>query len=104
MSSLTPQIAEIVSFRLVPNTSDEAFLALAQESGEFSQNAPGFVSRQLSRGEDGTWTDLVVWDNLENAKAAQAAFPKQDFAARLMDAIHPDSLSFRHQPILWQQE
>lgn len=103
MTTLTPQIAEIVTFTLHPDADMDAYLALTNESGEFTRKAPGFVSRQVSRGEDGTWTDLVVWDSMENAKAAQAAFMEQDFAPKLIAGIDKDSFAMRHQPILWQQ-
>ena len=34
--------------------------------------------------------------------AAAEAFPKQPFAAALMQAIEPGSIDMRHEDILWQ--
>jgi len=37
--------------------------------------APGFVSAQLARLEDGTWLDLVTWESRAAAEAGIAAEP-----------------------------
>jgi len=63
-------VAEIVTFELNPGVTDDAFLALMRPSEGFTSYAPGFVSRKLSKGADGAWTDYVVWGSMEAAKDA----------------------------------
>ncbi len=94
-------VAEIVTFTLANGTTSEQFVKLSQASETFVRTAPGFAHRQLSQGEDGRWTDYVVWEDITSAKEAAAAFMQQDFAPALMAAINPDSAQMRHENVLW---
>ncbi|MEO1106513.1 MAG: hypothetical protein AAFX90_01185 [Pseudomonadota bacterium] len=94
-------VAEIVTFTLNDGTSPEAFVALSQSTESFVRAAPGFAHRQLSQGDDGRWTDYVVWQDMQAAQNAAAQFPEQEFAPALMAAINPDSLQMRHENVLW---
>ncbi len=94
-------VAEIVTFALVPNTSDAAFLAAAKGTEAFTRAQPGFVKRELSKGEDGTWTDYVLWSSPEAAKAAGEAFMRAECAGAMMQVIAPDSVRMRHQAVHW---
>jgi hypothetical protein len=50
---------------------DEATLLAASEAlqREFLSQQPGFVRRELLRGADGQWVDLVHWASQEAAEA-----------------------------------
>lgn len=98
---MTQQIAEIVTFSLAQGVSSKDFVAISQQSEAFVRAQPGFVRRHLSQGEDGSWTDYVVWADMDTAKRVMEAFPKQDFAPALMAAISPDSVTIRHETVLW---
>ena len=99
---MTNQVAEIVTFKLAPGISEADFTALSQQSEAFVRACPGFRNRRLSQSADGSWTDYVVWQDIEAAQAAAAQFPQQDFAPALMQAIAPDSVVMRHEIIHWQ--
>lgn len=101
-NTATPPVAEIVTFKLQPGISDDAFLDLMQPSHGFASYAPGFVSRQLSKGCDGTWTDYVVWSSTKAAQDAAKSFLEQDFAPAIVGAIDKETFSMKHQDILWQ--
>ncbi|WP_299946447.1 hypothetical protein [uncultured Ruegeria sp.] len=95
-------VAEIVTFKLTDGTSPEEFVKLSETTEAFVRAAPGFTHRQLSQGEDGRWTDYVIWNDMEAAKDVAAQFPKQDFAPALMAAINPESVEIRHEYVLWK--
>lgn len=95
------QVAEIVTFALAEDTDEQAFIGLSRASEAFVRAAPGFLHRQLSCGDDGRWTDYVIWADIDSARAAAARFPEQGFAPALMRAIDPASLSMRHEDIRW---
>ena len=101
-TQMTQKIAEIVSFKLNEGVSDEDYLALNAPSHAYSSASNGFVSRQLSKGADGQWTDYTIWDSMENAKAAFDGFMAQDFAPAMVGAIDEKSMVMQHQAILWQ--
>ncbi len=94
-------VAEIVTFTLANGVSPDEFVELSRTTEIFVRSAPGFTHRQLSQGEDGRWTDYVIWQNLTAAQEAAAQFPQQDFAPALMAAIQPDSVQLRHEHVLW---
>ncbi len=96
-----PQIAEIVTFSLKTGISDADYLALSEASKAYVSNAPGFVTRQLSKSEDGIWTDYVVWDSIKDARTAAQGFMEQAFAPAMMGAINAQTMTLRHQKICW---
>ncbi|WP_171129819.1 MULTISPECIES: hypothetical protein [unclassified Ruegeria] len=94
-------VAEIVTFTLAKGTTPEEFVKLSQSTEAFVRAAPGFAHRRLSQGEDGRWTDYVIWTDMKAAKDAAAQFPQQDFAPALMAAIDPETMQMRHENVLW---
>ena len=95
-----PQIAEVVTFALNEGVSDADYLALNAPSKDYISSLPGFVSRQLSKSEDGIWTDYTVWRTPEDAQAHMQSFMAQDFAPAMVGAINPETMTMRHQKIL----
>lgn len=102
MTKTNQPVAEVVSFELTNGVSDAQFIALSEASEHFVRSANGFLTRTLSKGEDGRWTDYVLWKDMDAALAMAAEFPKQAFAKDLMAAIVPDSVKMEHQTVLWQ--
>lgn len=95
-------VAEIVTFRLAAGISTAEFTALMQRTEGFVRTQEGFVSRRLSRGADGSWTDYVVWQDMATAQQVAQAFMQQDFAPDVMAAIAPGSAAMRHEEVQWQ--
>lgn len=91
------RVIEYVSFTLVPGTTEAAFLDAAHGTEALIRRQPGFVSRRLSRGPDGQWTDAVTWETLAGADAAaQAVMADPDFAP-FMALIDGLSARMRHE-------
>ena len=67
-------IIEIVTFRLTPETTEEAFVAAAAQSLAFLARQPGFLHREVGVTVDGEWTDIVRWASLGEALRAAKAF------------------------------
>lgn len=99
---MSKHAAEIVTFKLADGVSPEDFTALMQRTEGFVRAQEGFVTRQLSQGEDGSWTDYVVWQDMATAQKVAQEFMQQDFTPEVMAAIAPDSASMRHEEVLWQ--
>jgi hypothetical protein len=98
------RVAEIVTFRLAPGMSDAAFLDAARATGPLLAGEPGFLSRRLSRGADGRWTDHVAWASLAQAEAAAARVMAHPAARPFLVAIDPASIAMRHEPVLMTME
>jgi hypothetical protein len=80
--------------------TDPAFLDAARATGVLLDAEPGFLSRRLSRGADGSWTDHVVWAGRTEAEAAAARIMSAPAARPFLMAIDPASIAMRHEPIL----
>lgn len=93
------RVIEYVTFSLIPGADEAAFLAAARKTEALVRRQPGFLSRQLSRGTDGRWTDAVTWANLAEAEAApQAVMADPDFAP-FMALIDGPSATMRHEQL-----
>ncbi len=67
---------EWAAFSLAPGVQEETLLeASAKLQAEFLDSQKGFIRRELLRGANGHWADLVYWESEEDAKAiVEAAF------------------------------
>jgi hypothetical protein len=97
-------VAEIVTFRLAAGVTEASFLEAARATGPRLAAEPGFLSRRLSKGADGSWTDHVAWTGLSEAEAAAARIMEDPAAAAFLMAIDPASITMRHEPILMTME
>ena len=102
MTNSSRHVAEVVHFKLNEGATDADCMALLRHIGDWAQAHPGFISRQVSHGDDGSWVDVTVWNTTENAKASQEAFMQQDFAGAMIGMIDKDSFSMIQRPIVWQ--
>ena len=68
-------VVEWAPFRLAAGADEAALLAAsATLQREFLERQPGYVRRELLRGDDGGWVDVIVWrDDASAAAAMQAA-------------------------------
>jgi hypothetical protein len=97
-------VMELVTFRLVPGVADTAFLAAARGTEAPLRKRPGFLSRSLTRGSDGLWTDHVLWSSLPEAMAAAEAMMAEPAFAPFMAAIDGATVTMRHDRVLWQMD
>jgi hypothetical protein len=91
------RVIEYVTFHLIQGADETAFLAAARNTEALVRRQPGFLSRHLSRGADGRWTDAVTWASLADAEAApHAVMADADFAP-FMALIDGPSARMRHE-------
>lgn len=70
-----PGVVEIVTFRLNPGVTEEQFFAANRTAQEgYVARQPGFISREVYRGENGEWLFVVEWQTPANAEAASTGF------------------------------
>lgn len=92
-------VIEYVTFTLVPSADDAAFLAAARGTEALVRRQPGFVSRRLSKGADGRWTDAVTWASLAHAEAAPQAVMADPAFHPFMALIDGASAVMRHEGV-----
>jgi hypothetical protein len=90
-------IVEISQFRLVPGSDERAFVEAAEETqSAFLARQEGFVSRDLLRGEDGSWMDVVRFADAEAAQAAFQAFAGHPSVKTFESMLDPSALAMSH--------
>jgi hypothetical protein len=93
---------ELVTFRLNPGTDRAAFLAAARRTEAALRRHPGCLARMLAEGDDGSWTDIVTWENRETAlSAAKAIMADPDFAP-FGAMIDGPTVVMSHSALVWQ--
>lgn len=92
------RIMEIVSFRT--SGGREAFVDACGEIDAWVVRQPGFVSRHMVRNEDESWADLVLWNSLDEAKAAADRFGAELGTCAAVEMIEKDSISMSHASII----
>lgn len=95
-------VAEIVHFRLVEGVTDARFLEATRAMQPLVEAAPGYVSRTLSRNPDGSWTDYVIWTDLDRAKSAAETIFAEPASKPFGNAIDGATVRMRHETILLQ--
>ena len=94
---------EIVSFRLIEGADLKEFMKNANATVEFLAGCEGFVRRQLSRDQDGLWTDYVEWSSPEKAKQAAENLMKHESVGPFMSSIDSSTVMMRHCDLLMSQ-
>jgi len=57
-------VVEWAPFRLAPGVDEVALLEASEAlQRDFLAQQPGFLRRELLRGPDGQWADLVYWED-----------------------------------------
>ncbi|MCG9682203.1 hypothetical protein L1D31_06425 [Vibrio sp. Isolate23] len=91
-------VIEMVSFKLLSGTTPEELVEAANQSQKLVANLKGFQYRSLSHNEENnTWTDVVYWDSMEDAKAAGEQFVNCADCQPLMALIDSESVNMQHQ-------
>lgn len=87
-------VVEVREYRLADGVEEKAFLTASTQTQLSMKECPGYVSREVFKGEDG-YLDVVHWERPEDADDA-TTFEEEDAAARtLFDLLDEESLSRR---------
>ena len=68
MSNVT---LEIVQFKLKDGIDEDTLLTVTKQSLEEVKTFSGYIRRELFKGSDGLWFDIVHWKSLSEAQEGQ---------------------------------
>ena len=93
------QVIETVTFELNDNVTDQAFLTANLAVETFLEECPGFLSRRLSKGSDGTWLDYLEWRDMDSANAAAQRLPTEEKLRPFMASIKEGTAKMAHRQL-----
>ncbi len=68
---MSEYIVKTYRFSLNSAIKRDVFLALSQEMDQLLLTIKGFVYRSVAEQENGEWLDIVYWDSVQSAGAAE---------------------------------
>ena len=99
------QAVEILQFKINENVTEADFLKSNDEFEMFLYEQSGMMYRSLCKSNStNTYTDIVYWESLEQAKFAQQAFLDSPLCQAFMQCIEKDSVILDHLDILAQSQ
>ena len=97
MNKTTDHVLELVVFELADGVTQEEFLPVADTVSEWVRTQPGFQSRELSySAETDKYVEVVHWDTLAEAVAANAASETSDACLPMFGMLALESATFLH--------
>lgn len=87
---------ELVQFRLRDGVDEGTFLAAVADTQVAISRLPGFLSRELLKGDDGLWVDLVHWCSAAEAHAAAEAFSTMPEVSAFASMIDETAMTMLH--------
>ncbi len=91
------KIVEIAQFKLVAGVDEQGFLKEAEAvQSDFLEKQKGYIDRELLKGGDGQWIDIVHWRSMEEAKRAAEAIMKDPACLGFLQKIDPASVKMMH--------
>lgn len=89
-------VKEVVTFDLVAGASIAEFKKAAIAVEKQLQTMSGFQQRQLLRGNQGGWIDIVGWQELAKAQVAAETLQQDSVAQHFFGFIDPQSIAINY--------
>jgi len=88
-----PQVLQAILFRLNPGQSRNYLALSAEIYQDFLLRQPGFLGREVLQAENGTWHELVRWEDPPASDEANRVWERHALARRFEAMLQPGSLS-----------
>lgn len=90
------ETVEFAEFRIAQGVDEKEFLKVSDKIMPDLQKQRGFLSRQLVKGDDGMWADIVRWKTLADALELAKNFENIESCHNYLGMIDPSSVRIRH--------
>ena len=85
-------VVEIVSWKSVPNVTDQQMIDAVQAMVPDLEKLPGFRYQSLSKDDAGLWIDIYYWDTKEDAHKSNDLMASKQSLQDLIPLIEMNSL------------
>ena len=80
-------IVEVTIFKLKSDIQEADFLEADAAFTEALRSVGGFISRQLLKGENHLWVDMIQWQRLEDAQRSGATIASKPTAQAFIQML-----------------
>jgi hypothetical protein len=85
--------AEVVMFRLTPETDGAAYLSVSKASRDWYATQPGYVSSELIASDNDRWIGIIRWERPEDAETAAHRLMEDGDMSPYVHMIDPESVT-----------
>jgi len=96
---MSKNVVELVRFKLAPESDENMFVYRAEALNPILKEMGGYKARYLAQHEDGEWLDVVIWENMQQAKAAADKIMSLPEGQAFGALIDPDTIVMAHYTI-----
>lgn len=89
-------VFEVVLFKLRESVNEADFLKFNDTLNDWLATTPGYISRDLTRDDNGQWVDIVRWESMEQAISAAETMPMMDEMGGYLDSESINMMHLRH--------
>ena len=89
-------VVEVVHFSLDSDCTENDFLRTDEQMKQFLSQQAGLIHRSLSKRDDGSFVDIIYWQNMEAATSAQQSFYASDVCKLIGQLINIESVTIEH--------
>lgn len=87
---------KIIEYGLAPGVSEQKFLETsAALMSEFAK-LRGFIKRELHKGENGRWRDIVYWQSRNDADRSELDIPNIPACAKCIAMMNHADMTIAH--------
>ena len=95
------KVIEVVNFKIKAEYDQSTFLKANQSMAQFLEQQQGMLLRSLCLNEEtDSWVDIVYWQNMTLALAAQNAFMQSPLCVNFAEQIEKQSVIIQHITVL----
>ncbi|MDX1642607.1 MAG: hypothetical protein R3220_12965 [Balneolaceae bacterium] len=87
---------ELVLFKPKPSVSEDEVKNSLTSLNSVLQSYDGFIARQLAKGKEDQWMDLVFWESMQDASFAAEDVLKNEKAIKAFEVIDERQMNFFH--------
>lgn|GEM_PF-1313103 len=95
-SSQTTIATEVVIFEARDTVTNDTLLAAAKAMEKTIQSWDGFINRELVEIGNGKWIDIVHWQDMASAQAAQEKAMHSEICLTFFSLIKEDNMQMFH--------
>jgi len=83
---------EVITFKLKPGVDQDKFMHENQVvATEYTPKQPGFIDRELGKGDEGEYVVVVHWEDTPSAEASMKIFPDDPTAQEFISMMDMDT-------------